>query len=184
MIAVKSVADELHSLNTRLDGIVLSTKLPEGINSDSDIHLSLWLGDICLGVSGISQDVRSYYCGWFEDIRELKEEPYARAIKNAKGWTVTHMQATAGTTDYRKTVPFRKILVRSWKEILSRFGENLDYYLPARLNFWMIPSIQEQLLEQIHTLPSETCLAMNYDFTARKNKFKYNPEIGVFQRTR
>jgi len=184
MITEKSVTDELPSLNTNLDGIVLSTKLPEEIHSDSDIHLSLWQGEACLGVSGLSQDLRSYYGGWFEGIKELKEEPYARAIKNVNGWTVTQMQATAGTTDYRMSVPFRKILVRSWKEILSRFGETLDFYLPAQLNFWMIPSIQQQLTDQMMPLPSETCLVMNYDFTARKNKFKYNPEIGVFQRNK
>ncbi len=190
MITAKQVEKELEPINKKLDGIVLSTENKGNLSLDGEMSLSICKSDIYLGVAGISYGLDKYYSELNnydlegdKPIPECKEEPYCRAIKSLKNkWIITQMQAAKNTKELREKINFRRILLRTWQEIFSKYGESLDYYLPASLNRWAIPSIKFQLIDMYHSTPEKTCLLMNYDYTAKRNGFKYNSDIGVFQK--
>ena len=156
---------------------VVSMDYHEEAVLDGDIYLSLFTNETCIGISGISFGLEEYY----EDVGEFPEpskEKYLTAILSAKNkWGVTQMQGVKGTTELRKKISYRKVLMNTWKDISQKLGFDLTYYLPAELNFWSIPSIIDQSRDPP---PTKNCLKVNYDNNAKKNGYEYDSDKCLF----
>lgn len=180
MITLNQIQEVLSKYNH--DNCVFSTEISKKMSPDSDLHIILKYDGITLGICGVSFGLRGYY----EDVDGFpldRIHEYENAIKHAEGkWGFTHMQATNGTTNLRKKINFHRELLKVWGEIAKESGFSISYYLPSRLNFWAIPSVQDQLLGRLYPLPTEDCLRKNYDAAAKKNGFNYDSESGLYLR--
>lgn len=114
------------------------------------------------------------------EIPEIKKSPYKEAIKYSKDkWVITQMQGIRNTKfEEGKSTNYKRILMNAWNFISSKLDIKLDLYLSAELNRFNIPSIKE-----FYTPfnPKMSCLLMNYDYTAKRHKFKLN-NVGLYEK--
>ena len=160
-------------------GFELSQKTPKDIPLDCRIAISLWKGDVCLGVSGLSYGLEEYY----EDVGRFPDKDlpvFDRAMEATRDkWVITQMQVSRGTRDLRKGVNYRRVLTNALLRIAGKEGFQIPFYLSAALNFWLIPSVMEQM--PLSQPPPRSCFMLNYDYTARKHHFNYDSRSHLFK---
>lgn len=156
----------------------------ETIYPDGELMLALrYHGDL-VGVCGISRGLEDYYGDTLKlDTLAISEEEKNRfhIAKKSVGsdWIITQMQAVPNTWDQRQKINFRRELLKAWNEISNILNIEIPYYLPANLNYWSIPKDQ---MNSGKAMPSWTCLLMNYDYTAKRNGFKFNKSKCLYER--
>lgn len=175
MVSREDVREVLRSLDLEK---VMSGKPGALPKSDSDLSLHLWEGEHCLGIAGISLGLKEYYGSDY-----MLPEECTRAIEHAHGrWIFTQMQASKNTLEQRKKVNFRRELLRSWDWVASAVGIRIEYFLPAELNYWVMPEVRFGLADLYFPLPKRSVLLMNYDYTARNNGFRYDTDSRLYKR--
>jgi hypothetical protein len=140
---------------------VLSTENRSYLIIDSEFILVLSAENVTLGVCGINFGLETYY-KYILDLQDEKLLNYKKAIEYAKNkFIVTQMQATGKkieeSSNLRKKINFRKVLLDYWKKIEDILDFSIDCYLPANLNYWKIPPMEDYLLVQGLPLPTKNC---------------------------
>lgn len=180
----KQVMDLLSENAIQEGDVVVSTKMPSEPHLDSDVGIALWSGEVCLAVSGLSYGLFGYYENWPDDIEGLHAEPYSLAVSASKDkWVFTQLQGTKGTAIQRGEFGYKDMLVSAWDSIMEKFGDRVEFFLPADMNFWLLPEIQEALITSQRGLPRLEGLVSNYDCVAKRNGFDFNEQARLYQRS-
>lgn len=165
-------------------GVIVSTKMPDSIHLDSDLGIALWVGEVCLAVSGLSYGLFGYYENWPDELEGLHTGAYSLAVDASKEkWVLTQLQATRGTAVQREKVMYKDMFMSAWSSIMEMLGDCVEFVLPANMNFWMIPEIQEALIASNRGLPRLEGLVSNYDCVAKRNGFDFNEQAQLYQRS-
>jgi hypothetical protein len=151
------------------------------MKKDGDYGISLWFNDTKLATSSISYGLEEYF-SMVPEFSELTENAVRCAIKHTEDtFVITQMQSQGhnATREYRHAIPFRRRLMHAWNKISEQTNLSFDRYLPAHLNRWIMPAVIDT---NPHTAPTISCLKTNYDSTAKKHKFRFNPASQLFER--
>jgi len=145
-------------------------RLPLGGNCDGDYGIGLWHNDDCLGYAGVAKGLDGYYDNeYFSDLCDMLRDE----------WVI--VQIKRGNKDWKNS-DFRNILAKFIVGAAQSEGIPRLYFMSADKNYWMIPKVQGDLADLYHPLPVESVMRRNYDMTAKKNKFVFDPKTGIFVR--
>lgn len=175
----KKIENALYKLNKNSD--VHYSTLNMKIKPDSDININMKADD-CEATLGLSYGLEGYYYySPRDDLPEIEFSPYIEAIGYAQGkWIVTQMQAQRNKKfEEGKSTNYKRLLMNALNFVSSEMNLKVNLYLPAKLNFWMCPSAE---FSYVPIRPDMSCLLMNYDYNAKRHKFKLN-NVGLFERS-
>jgi len=146
----------------------VSPVIPSNVNIDGQLAIAIWYNNGCVGYASVSKGLDEYYGGeFFPDLCD----------KVRGEWVIVQIQK--GNSDLPKG-NFRNLLVRFLVERAQAAGISRIYFMSSDRNYWTIPEVQEQMLEQLKPLPNEATIRHNYDWTAKRNKFRYDPKTNLF----
>ncbi|MFT4304001.1 MAG: hypothetical protein ACMXYG_05515 [Candidatus Woesearchaeota archaeon] len=180
---ILSLKDDIQRINDKLKDYHIDYTPTSHIIPDGDETLALWKRNHLLGVVGISYGLESYYYELDIVVPENQRENYESAIEaSSNRWIVTQVQANPGTLRFRQQYNFRRILMDFWDELMSERGYSIDLFLSAKMNYYMIPYVQDDLYYKGISPPHETGLKINYDYLAKRRGFSFNPETLLYHR--
>ena len=143
---------------------------------DGDVGITLVRDGASIAVSSISQGLEDYFICFDED--HSTPEPYQRAIAAAEGKLGIVQMQGLGKAEQRVGTNYKDLLTQHWLSVAEKAGLTIAFYLPAMLNLWQVPEMVDQMLEMNMT-PSQPSFS-NYDQTAKRNGFHYDPNSGLF----
>lgn len=149
---------------------MITDDMPEHAIIDGNKIAALYHENNCVGYSAITKGLDDYY--FDEDYPELRD-------KVRDEWIITQIQKPRNTTT---NMNYKNILTRYWIKEFEKQNIDKIYMMSAEKIVWEIPNIKSQLLEQYFSVPTKEVLLQNYDYTAKRNKFKHDKETGLYLR--
>jgi len=186
--AILRCADRLGPLD-----VVVPRELPEHTYLDGDLSLAMIADGRPIAISGISYGLTKYYdrpdYKELDDVKALEDvtpelgKRLDTLIDAVRGkWVITQMQGISGTTQDRQRRNFRRQLLAAWDIVAEELAEPIDLYIPGEVTYWNLPPVRHVRAENGYRTPEQRVLLMNYDYTAKRNGFRYNPATSLYER--
>lgn len=149
---------------------IITDEVPEGTIIDGQKIAALYHKTRCIGYSALSIGLDDYYLDQYN--QDLKDKVRGEFI-------ITQMQKFKQIKS-NTNLNYKNILTRYWLNHLKEQNIEKVYMISADKLVWEIPQIKKQLQEHHLPLPKWNILLQNYDYTAKRNKFKRDEETGLF----
>ena len=148
--------------------IIITDTAPEDAIIDGMRVAALYLENKCIGYSALSKGLDNYYLDQY--YLDLKDKVRGEFI-------ITQIQKSKNT---KTNLNYKNILTRYWLNHLEEQNTEKVYMMSTDKLVWEIPQIKKQLQAHFLPVPNREVLLQNYDYTAKRNKFKRDEETGLF----
>jgi len=150
---------------------------------DVEDTVSLVFNNECIVVSGLTYGLDDYYelKSGFPKIKEKSEiVPLIEAFSDK--YIVCQLQRIKGHDDVADV--WSNFFIQFWEGYVKDRGVSEIFVLPSKFNYWLIPSVQEQMYALPMDYPHKGILKKNYDRTAAKCNYSRNFDMFGFYHRR
>lgn len=151
---------------------------------DSQLIISLKVNGQNVAYSGLSYGLGEYYEVDSTHPKFKEKEKFIPIIESMDNKPIiTEMQAVPGTLRLRDSIDWRLAFTEAWETIDKLSNQRTSHYLPKELNYWQVPSIQEQLFEHPSFRAPDSVFKTNYNNNAMRCGYSPNPEqFNIFEK--